>query len=543
MKKLFRLVAAVVLLSAGCVLAGPRDAAAAIPSSEACGFTDVISSGQFAGNICWMAANKVTTGMTATTYAPKSPVTREAMAAFMYRLAGVSYTPPSESSFTDVAPTGPDANQFYQEIEWMNAQSITHGMTATTYAPKSPVTREAMAAFLYRLAGSPSYTPPSKPSFSDVSQTGSNANQFYLEIEWMNAKGITTGMTPTTYAPKSPVTREAMSAFMYRLANLHLYCGQYSNGVECVPGTPFTWEPVPTISGTTNVGQVLTAQPGSWIPARTVSYQWLRGGVAIAGATASTYTLTSADLNHTITVAVTGTAQGLAAVTMTSPPTAVVTPAPPAPDLSIQTDLTLTGSGSGWHGKLVIQDGNAAVSFGIQHQARSTWGPCNGKDCLVFESVSNSPSYHDYEAPGTVAVTPGAHTIRLDWYQAQGIAKGYCDGVFIGQVAVQPMSGQIVMSEEAVPALAGDYVDANFANIKYNPITALGTYHTDSNTYAWAGTVGCWPGGTNYGTFTCTQTASGFHLYGTATFAGCSGNNWDSCPLVGVRAWTTWNKK
>jgi hypothetical protein len=65
---------------------------------------------------------------------------------------------------------------------------------------------------------------------------------------------------------------------------------------------------VPTISGTVALGDALTAAPGTWngSPA-TYAYQWLRTGVAISGATASTYTLTSADAGTTVTVQVTAT--------------------------------------------------------------------------------------------------------------------------------------------------------------------------------------------------------------------------------------------
>ncbi|NQX28342.1 hypothetical protein HQQ81_13430 [Microbacteriaceae bacterium VKM Ac-2854] len=77
--------------------------------------------------------------------------------------------------------------------------------------------------------------------------------------------------------------------------------------------------PTPTITGTPTVGQKLTAVPGSWAPAPvTLGYQWQRGGTAIPGATASTYTLVAADANASITVSVTGTKTGYTAVTKTS---------------------------------------------------------------------------------------------------------------------------------------------------------------------------------------------------------------------------------
>jgi len=81
----------------------------------------------------------------------------------------------------------------------------------------------------------------------------------------------------------------------------------------------------PTISGAATAGQTLTAAAGAWTPGSVgFTYQWLRNGVAIGGATASTLTLTSADLGAVIAVAVTGSATGYAPVSITSDPTAAV---------------------------------------------------------------------------------------------------------------------------------------------------------------------------------------------------------------------------
>jgi putative cell wall-binding protein/peptidoglycan/xylan/chitin deacetylase (PgdA/CDA1 family) len=90
-------------------------------------------------------------------------------------------------------------------------------------------------------------------------------------------------------------------------------------------GAPTTTVPgAVTITGTAQVGQVLTANPGTWTPAPTTfTYQWLRNGAAITGATNSTYTLTTADQSARITVRVTGTL-GTSTATSTSAPTAVV---------------------------------------------------------------------------------------------------------------------------------------------------------------------------------------------------------------------------
>ena len=74
--------------------------------------------------------------------------------------------------------------------------------------------------------------------------------------------------------------------------------------------------PVPKISGTAKVGAKLTVSAGTWKPAPvTLSYQWLRNGKAISGATKPSYTLAKADGGAQITVRVTGKKPGYASVT------------------------------------------------------------------------------------------------------------------------------------------------------------------------------------------------------------------------------------
>ena len=80
----------------------------------------------------------------------------------------------------------------------------------------------------------------------------------------------------------------------------------------------FSKAPTPTISGTLKSGHTLTAKAGTWSPTPTKTYQWYRSGKAIAGATKSTYKLTSSDKGKKITVKVTGKRTGYLTVTKTS---------------------------------------------------------------------------------------------------------------------------------------------------------------------------------------------------------------------------------
>jgi hypothetical protein len=79
-------------------------------------------------------------------------------------------------------------------------------------------------------------------------------------------------------------------------------------------GTPVA-AGTPTIKGKPRIGVRLTADPGTWVPAGTPAYSWLRDGVAIAGATGTTYTPFAADAGHLLQVAVTETPDGYPATT------------------------------------------------------------------------------------------------------------------------------------------------------------------------------------------------------------------------------------
>ncbi|KQW49401.1 hypothetical protein ASC77_12080 [Nocardioides sp. Root1257] len=82
--------------------------------------------------------------------------------------------------------------------------------------------------------------------------------------------------------------------------------------------------PTPTITGTAKVGSVLKAGTGTWDDGVTFSYEWLRGGTAIPGATGSSYPLVAGDLGARITVRVTGSAAGYTDASEVSLPTAAV---------------------------------------------------------------------------------------------------------------------------------------------------------------------------------------------------------------------------
>jgi hypothetical protein len=98
-----------------------------------------------------------------------------------------------------------------------------------------------------------------------------------------------------------------------------------SRGLFTTSGGTISPAPTPTVMGVTKVGSTLSASTGSWGPAPvSLAHQWLRAGAAISGATASTYVLVPSDLAATISVRVTGTKPGYAAVSKTSASTVAI---------------------------------------------------------------------------------------------------------------------------------------------------------------------------------------------------------------------------
>jgi surface antigen len=126
--------------------------------------------------------------------------------------------------------------------------------------------------------------------------------------------------------------------------------------------------PLPTVSGTPEVGSTLTAKAGTWSPSDvTLKYQWLRDGVIIAAATKTSYTLTSQDVGHRITISVTGSKPGLASRTASSQPTGEVAPKDDeeTPSKVIQS-ATPTVSGTAKRGRTLTGDPGDWGPTGVQ---------------------------------------------------------------------------------------------------------------------------------------------------------------------------------
>ena len=92
--------------------------------------------------------------------------------------------------------------------------NITKGMTDTTFVPGNDCTRGQVVTFLWRAAGSPKPT-STEHSFTDVEE----GKYYYDAMLWAVEKGITKGMTDTTFEPDTKCNRGQVVTFLWRAKN------------------------------------------------------------------------------------------------------------------------------------------------------------------------------------------------------------------------------------------------------------------------------------------------------------------------------------
>lgn len=175
------------------------------------GFPDVPNAeGDLDAAVGWMAEWAITTGYADGRFHPENGMNRQQIAAFLHRLAGEP-EPGEGGGFPDV----PEGSPFATAIAWLASTGITEGYGDGTFRPTNPVTRQQIAAFLWRALGEPE-APDDAPSFPDVPAE----HPFVDAISWLASTGITEGYGDGTFRPDDPVTRLSAAIFLWRLGRL-----------------------------------------------------------------------------------------------------------------------------------------------------------------------------------------------------------------------------------------------------------------------------------------------------------------------------------
>jgi len=214
---------------------------------------------------------------------------------------------------------------------------------------------------LYDLSGAPTTTVPGTPTISGTAQVGQVLTAdpgtwvpmpTTFGYQWLRNGAAIAGATAPTY---TAVAADAGASVSVRVSGTPAggTAASATSAAVTVAAAPVTVVPgTPTISGTPRVGSVLTANTGTWSPSGlSFTYQWVRNGAVIAGATARTYTAVAADAGATVSVRVTGTPAGGAGVSATSAGVVIavtITAGTPRITGTLRVGATLTASPGTW---------------------------------------------------------------------------------------------------------------------------------------------------------------------------------------------------
>ena len=169
-------------------------------------FTDVADDAYYADSVAWAVANNVTSGVSATSFAPNASCTRGQMVTFLWRAAGSPEPKSTTTAFTDVK-----SGAYYEKaVAWAVENNVTTGTSATTFSPDATVTRGQSVTFLWRANASPAAA--SASSFTDVA-----ASAYYVSaVNWAVENNVTNGTSTTTFSPNADCTRAQIVTFLYR---------------------------------------------------------------------------------------------------------------------------------------------------------------------------------------------------------------------------------------------------------------------------------------------------------------------------------------
>ena len=249
------------------------------------------------------------------------------------------------SAVVDGVLTANPANNAATQVtyKWFRAGNAITSATGPTYTPTvldylKPITVSAVVNQTgFAVASSTSspvtvqagsFTPPaigiagSAVMAGTVLVTATIPTGMKASYQWLRSGVAITGATRTSYSIKSDDVTESLSIRVTFTKTGYLPTTVTSSAVTVTAGT-LTKTVVPTISGIKSLGKLLTATTGIWDSGTKFSYQWLRNGAPIVGATTKTYKLTVSDVRATISFSITATKPGYLSVTNVSLATAI----------------------------------------------------------------------------------------------------------------------------------------------------------------------------------------------------------------------------
>ncbi|MBQ7870563.1 MAG: S-layer homology domain-containing protein, partial [Oscillospiraceae bacterium] len=156
--------------------------------------------------------NGLMKGMSDTIFAPNGEVTRAQLVTILYRLEGQPSIEGLENPFEDIA----EKDWFYDAVVWAASEGVVNGTSATTFDPNAAITREQIAAILFRYAGAEAIEEDHLKDFTDADKISAYAVD---AMNWAVANGLIKGLTDTTVAPRATATRAQIATILMRYCN------------------------------------------------------------------------------------------------------------------------------------------------------------------------------------------------------------------------------------------------------------------------------------------------------------------------------------
>ena len=179
--------------------------------SENSGFTDVRQSDWFYDEVMNVVANGWCTGVTHTGFLPNSYTTRGMIATIVHRMEGEP-AGAAASAFEDVASGAYYANG----VNWAQANGVVSGYGNGKFGPQDAITREQLAAVLYRYAQYKGYDVTKTAGLDAFSDAGSVSAYAADPVKWAVANGLITGKPGGILDPTGQATRAQVAAVLTR---------------------------------------------------------------------------------------------------------------------------------------------------------------------------------------------------------------------------------------------------------------------------------------------------------------------------------------
>lgn len=173
-------------------------------------FTDVRESDWFYGDVAFAYENGLFAGTSDTTFSPNASMTRAMLVTVLYRLEGEPAVS-GRSGFSDVQYNG-----YYEDaVTWAADNGIVNGTSTTTFSPNANVTREQMAAILYRYAQHKKYNTAASSGLNGFTDHASVSGYAAASLEWAVAEKLVNG-SAGKLMPTGNATRAQVAAILHR---------------------------------------------------------------------------------------------------------------------------------------------------------------------------------------------------------------------------------------------------------------------------------------------------------------------------------------